>query len=111
MILAIDFDEVIHAKSMPVPGRRMGEPLPGTKAALEHFKRKGDTIIVFTVMATDIKGRIAVQQWLDYYDVPYDEVTAIKPNADLFIDDKAIRHINWDDTLRQINEIHQTKTS
>jgi hypothetical protein len=41
-------------------------------------------------------------EWLNYYEIPYDEVTAIKPNADYYIDDKAIRFHNWEQTMQEI---------
>lgn len=105
MILAIDYDEVIHAKSKPIPGRRMGGPLDGAKEALEMFTRRGDEVIVFTVMAKTAQGKQVVEDWMAYYKIPYMLVTAVKPNATVFVDDKAIRHVNWPDTMKAIDEI------
>lgn len=104
MILACDFDEVIHDKSHPLEGRRMGAPIDGAKRCLEEFRKEGHEVIVFTVMATSEHGTKAVEDWMKYYEIPYDSVTSIKPNADVFIDDKAIRFIDWDKTLKEMRK-------
>lgn len=109
MILAIDFDQVIHNKAVPVPGRRMGEPLFGAKEAMQQLSGDDHELIVHTVMATNMSGKKAVEDWLTYYGVPFDEVTAVKPNADIFLDDKAIRFINWEQALKEI-DVHSDQS-
>jgi|ERR1035437_3377255 hypothetical protein len=96
MILAIDFDDTISDTAHPVPGRRMGAPLPGAQKALEDFKRKGDTIIIHCFWG-DEKGIPVIAKWMEYYKIPYDSITNIKPNADWFIDNKNIVFTNWAD--------------
>lgn len=103
MILAIDFDGVIHDKAHPVPGRRMGMPLPDSKAAVSALYNSGHQIIIFTVMATSDGGCKAVEAWMKYYKIPFHEVTAVKPNADWFVDDHAVRHWDWATTMSQIH--------
>ena len=94
-ILAIDFDGVIHDFKHPIEGRRMGAPIQGTKETLDKFKLKGYKIIVFTVWG-DTKGRKTISDFMNYYKLPFDEVTNIKPQADYYIDDKAIKFENWE---------------
>ena len=96
MILAIDFDGVIHDFKNPIQGRRMGTPIQGTKEALIKFKQRGDKIIVFTVWG-DAKGTKTISDFMKYYELPFDEITNIKPQADVYLDDRAIRFINWQD--------------
>lgn len=105
MILAIDFDGVLHEKDTPIPGRRMGAPLLGAEAAVTALHKSGHTIIIHTVMATTEGGRQAVIDWLRYYDVPFHDVTATKPNADVFLDDKAIRFTDWQQALIEISKL------
>lgn len=105
MIIACDFDGVIHDKANPVPHRRMGAPLPDAASALSALHNAGHTLVIHTVMATNPGGQKAVEDWLIYYKVPFHEVTAIKPNADLFIDDKAIRHTDWPTTMVEISRV------
>lgn len=101
MTLAIDFDQVIHDTKNPIPGRRMGGPILGAKEALERLKKRGDTIIVFTVWGGDA-GRKTISDWMNYYQIPFDSITNIKPSADAYIDDKGIRFNNWEEVLRLI---------
>lgn len=101
MILAIDFDGVIHDFKHPIKGRRMGAPILGTKEALQDFKKRGHTIIVHTVWG-DEKGQKTIGDFMKYYGIPYDSITNIKPQADFYIDDKAIRFQDWDSMMSYI---------
>jgi len=89
---AIDFDGVIHDHKNPVPGRRMGAPIEGAKEAITELKRRGDTVIVHSVWAGNPK---VIEDWMRYYEIPFDEVTNIKPQADIYLDDKAVRFTDW----------------
>jgi hypothetical protein len=92
LILAIDFDGVIHDYKNPVEGKRMGQPIEGTKNKLATFRMLGYTIIVHSLWG-DKNGIIG--EWMKYYGIPYDEITNIKPNADYYIDDRAIKFASW----------------
>lgn len=105
MLLAIDFDGVIHDYKNPVEGRRMGEPIDGAKESLHGLKAVGHELVIHTVKASSLGGVKAVSDWLDYYEIPFDYVVAIKPNADVYIDDKAIRFNDWAQTLAEVEKI------
>lgn len=95
MKLAIDFDGVIHDHKHPVPGRRMGIPIEDAQDAIKTLKNiQGHTIIVHTVWGGD-SGRKVIEDWMKFYDIPYDEITNIKPQADYYLDDKAIHFTEW----------------
>jgi hypothetical protein len=97
-IYAIDFDGVIHDYKNPIPGRRMGGVIAGTKEALETIRNNGDKIIIHTVRGGSPQH---ISDFMQYYELPFDSVTDIKPNADFYIDDKAVRFEgNWDETLK-----------
>lgn len=102
MILSIDWDGVLHNRDHPIAGRKLGEPLPGAKSAMIRLTRQKHTLIIHTVMATTESGKKVVEDWMAYYKIPYDSVTATKPNAAVYIDDKALKHVDWDDTMRQL---------
>ena len=106
MIIAIDFDGVIHDKLRPVEGRKMGRPIDGAQASVTRLKDDGNMIIIHTVMAASVRGIQAVADWMKYYSIPYDLIMFTKPNADVFIDDKAIRFESWSDTLNKLGELH-----
>lgn len=103
MILAIDFDGVIHDFKHPLVGRRMGTPIAGCKESLDTLKRLGHKIIVHTVWGDD-KGRPAIEKFMKYYELSYDEITNIKPNADVYLDDKAMFFYSWRKALDDIQE-------
>lgn len=96
MIIALDFDGVIHDFKHPV--KRMGPPISGAREALDELA--GNEIIVFT-QRRDLQ---VVREWLDYFDFNL-EVTNMKPNADVFVDDKAIRFKSWSQTLGELRNL------
>ena len=99
MTLAIDFDGVIHDFKNPIAGRRMGAPIEGTKQALDELESKGCKIIVFSVWGDQPE---VITDYMNFYELPFHEITNIKPLADYYIDDNAIRFTNWADILKQI---------
>lgn len=82
----------------------MGPPLPGAKEALEGFIYDGDSVLIHTVMAATTGGIKTVADWMQYYKIPYSSIVYTKPNADVFIDDKAIHHISWGNTLLELGK-------
>ena len=102
MIIAIDFDHTICDTAHPIPGRRMGPPMEGVKDALRELRANGHTIIVHTVWG-DEKGRKTIADFMNYYELPFNEITNIKPLASFYVDDKAVRFEgNWEETLKRL---------
>lgn len=101
LILAIDWDNVIHDRQHPVAGKKLGGLMEGAEEALDDLYRAGYTIIIHTTMANSPSGRKAVVDWLQYYGIDYHEIVP-KPKADYYIDDKAIKFKNWDQALQEI---------
>lgn len=83
----------------------MGKPLPGVEDALDELYGRGYSIVVYTLMARTESGKEAVAEWLDHYGIDYADVTAIKPDALVYIDNRAIRHTDWMSTMQQVNGI------
>lgn len=101
-VLGIDFDGVIHDHHNVLPGHTMGQPMPGAVEAIQQLARF-NTIYVFTARATHTQGRIVVEQWLDYFHIPYQLVTALKlPTIQVFIDDRGYRFHSWEETIREL---------
>lgn len=99
MILAIDFDNVVHDQKHPLPGGRMGAPIEGAADAMYDLKQQGHKLIIHSVGGGNSKY---ISDWLEYYEIPYDLITNIKPNADYYLDDKAVHFDNWDQALRDM---------
>jgi len=91
--IAVDFDNVLCDSNNIKPGMRMGIPTEGAIESMQALKAKGHTIVVFTVRGERPKH---VVDWLKYYSIPFDDVTNIKTNFDLMIDDKAISFDSWE---------------
>jgi len=103
---AIDFDGVIHKYSK---GWQNGDiydvPMEGSKETLAFLVQKGYRIIIFTTrlnhtLNTDFeKQREMLVAWLATHgfvqDVHYHEMTAIKPKAKVYVDDRALRFTDW----------------
>ena len=95
MIIAIDFDGVIHNRERPVKGKRLGEPMAGAKETIERLRyERSATIIVHSVWAKG-SGVKAIADWMDFYEIPYHKITNEKPNADIYLDDRAVRFVTW----------------
>jgi len=94
LILAIDFDGVLHDYKHPVKGRRMGAPIPGAKEAMQALRH--NRLIIHTVRGDSPQH---IEDWCKYYEIPYHEVTNIKPKADYYIDDHGIKFTNWQEVL------------
>ncbi len=88
------------------------EPLPGAVERLNLLKQNGHYIIIQTArnMATCQSnlgkvmkniGKITLD-WLEKYQIPYDEIYFGKPNADLYIDDRALRFNDWNEATEQL---------
>lgn len=92
-ILAIDFDGVIHDPSKKGPGMRLGLPMPDAIESMQRLKARGHQLVVFTVRGDRPKH---IMDWCHYHGIPFDDVTNIKRDADLYIDDKAITFTTWD---------------
>ncbi len=99
MILALDFDGVLHDFKNPIEGKRMGAPISGALEATEALTDQGHGLIVFTV--NNIEN---VENWLDYYGFGDFIVTNTKPQADWYIDDKAIHFTDWQSILNRFPE-------
>ena len=114
--LGIDFDGVIHNDNLGFhDGTVYGEPIEGS---LESIKLLSEffNIIIFTAKAKKDRplidgksGAELVEEWLLKHDVLkfVSDVTAEKPRALLYIDDKGFRFENWQDTMSFIKSINE----
>jgi hypothetical protein len=78
--------------------------MPGAEEALKVLHECGYRIIIHSVRG-DRPDHI--REWMEYYHLPFNEITRVKPAADYYIDDKAIRFISWAQTLNDIMEVRK----
>ena len=110
--IGVDFDGVIHKCSKGYhDGTIYDIPVEGAKDALEAISNKY-TIIVYTCKARSDRGLVngktgteLVWGWLKEHDLSQyvSKVTAEKPRAIAYIDDKALKFSNWADSLSQLD--------
>lgn len=105
LVIAVDFDGVIHNPNDRLPGYKLGQPMSGANKALYQLKRDGAVIVILTVWADTQPKRDAISKWCRHFDIPYDVITNVKGNADIYIDDKGYRFENWNDTLKFIETL------
>lgn len=82
-------------------------PLDGAVERIQALKDAGHYIIISTArnMATcnSNTGRVlknvgkVTLDWLEKFNIQYDEIFFGKPNADIYIDDRAFRFEKWED--------------
>lgn len=112
--LSIDLDGTICETRKSWQSYADVRPIPGAIETLRELKDKGYYIIINTArnMQTQNNNLGAViknvgkvtMEWLEKYQVPYDELLFGKPNVDYIIDDKAITFNNWDQVKQTLEQ-------
>lgn len=103
MHIVIDFDGVIRDPTT-------NDPIEGSVKGLVKLKKDGHKITILT--ANDVRF---VQSWIIEKVEKVvrlgiiDRVTNMKPVADMYIDDKGIKFIDWGSLLNEIPRDNSTK--
>ena len=114
MRIAVDLDGTICPVKGPDESYEELVPLPGAVERLRELQRAGHYIIIVTArhMRTcqsnlgQVMRRVAkiTLDWLERHGIEYDEIYFGKPNADVYIDDRALPFSGWasltDEALR-----------
>lgn len=99
MTIMVDLDGVICTEER-VFERPLAEPMAGAREALAALRAAGHTIVVYTARGW-AEYRVT-KQWLDDHGMAYDAIHMGKPIAHLWIDDRALRFRNWNETLAEL---------
>ncbi len=112
--IGVDFDKVIHTCTKGYfDGTIYDNPVEGVQDALKKLSEKF-TVIVYTCKAKPDRGLVngktgteLVWEWLEKNDLSkyVSKVTAEKPRAVAYIDDKAITFNNWESTLSDLETL------
>jgi len=96
--IMVDFDGTIHKYSKGFyDGSIYDEPFEGVKEALNQLKEKGYEIIIYSArICPDVNEdhehqMEEMKEWLNRYEIPFDDMTYKKLAADLYIDDRGYR--------------------
>lgn len=114
MRIAIDLDGTICPIKQPGQSYADLVPMPGAVRRIRELRVSGHYVIIQTArnMATCQSnlgkvmknvGQITLE-WLDRYGVEYDEIYFGKPNAEIYLDDRAIRFSTWAEITDQLLE-------
>jgi len=111
--IAVDFDGVLHACSKGYhDGTIYDVPILGSLEAIENLSQKYE-IIVYSAKARQdrplVNGKTGIQliwEWLEKHGFKkyVKDVTAEKPRAICYIDDRAVNFTSWDQTLKFLCE-------
>jgi len=102
LLLACDFDFVLHNPDDKLPGYKLGRPIKGAAEAMKKYKSEGAIITIHSVWADTEQKVQAMSKWCRFFDIPYDFITNQKPIADYYIDDHGYRFLSWEQTLKDI---------
>ena len=112
--LGIDFDGVLHDDYLGFhDGTLYGSLIPGARESLELLSKKYK-LIIFSAKAKPSRplvegktGKELIWEWLKRHELNnfISEVTAEKPRAFAYIDDKAIRFLNWESTIENLGKL------
>lgn len=107
MRICIDLDGVIAELKKEGETYYDVKPVDGAIEKIKKLKENGHYIIIYTArhMKT-CNGNVAkvlaevgqiTLEWLNKYEIPYDEIVFGKPWADIYIDDNGFRFKKWDE--------------
>ena len=107
MRICIDLDGVIAELKKENESYSDVKPVKGAIDKIKKLKENGHYIIIHTArhmktcdgnvykVLTKV-GKVTLD-WLEKYQIPYDEIVFGKPWADIYIDDNGYRFKNWDE--------------
>ncbi|MFN3393312.1 MAG: 5' nucleotidase, NT5C type [Candidatus Thermochlorobacter sp.] len=106
MRIVIDLDGTICPIKQPNEDYANLEPLPNAVERIRALRAEGHYIIIQTArhmktcegnvgLAVKKIGKLTLE-WLERHGIEYDEIYFGKPNADVYIDDRALRFESWD---------------
>jgi hypothetical protein len=88
--IALDFDGVIHKYTTPwtSPEEIPDGPVSGALDAVKEYLENDLEVIIFSTRANTAGGIIAILTWLEKHGFPTLQVTAEKPRALVYVDDR-----------------------
>lgn len=99
VLVAVDFDGVLHQKSPDFSDDITGDAVPGAAEGLRRLAERYDVVIFTARTKLD-----PVRRWLADHGMGGFAVTHEKPPAELYIDDHGFRFVSWADVARELLE-------
>jgi hypothetical protein len=73
----------------------MGQPVHGAREAVWGLLGAGHYVVVHTARVGEFAHIQHVADWLAYFKFPVLPLTVHKPLCDVYVDDKALRFVDW----------------
>lgn len=89
--ICVDLDGVIR-------DMKSDEAIPGAIESLDRLQKNGFEVVILTANDEKFANQWMLEHWEGSTQCP--QATNTKVPAIAYIDDRAIRHINWADTLK-----------
>ena len=102
MQIIIDIDGTICSEERQF-SRPLATPLPEAIASVNALFDAGHTIILYSAR-TWAEWEVT-NYWLRQHGVKFHQLFLGKPVGDVWIDDRAIRHVSWKQTLKQLRDV------
>lgn len=103
MKIAVDLDGTLHDPFNVKKGYKMGQPIKGAAESIRQLRLQGHEIIIFPTWADNQQRRKAIVDWLTYFGIEFDDITSVKPDANLYIDNNAYRFDgDWEHAMKFI---------
>ena len=108
--IVFDFDGVVHRYSKGwYDGSIYDGPVLGIKQVIDALRNiDGYEVVIMSTRSRDEKGKKAIQEWLDKYNIYVDGIYSDKPPAMVYVDDRAVCFDGDCDNL--IEQIRSFKT-
>lgn len=74
--------------------------LPGALDGLRWLRRAKHRVIIYSARANYDMGRAQIEDKLAAHNLPFG--VKAKPDADLYVDDKALRFTRWPDVIKEV---------
>lgn len=100
--VVFDFDGVIHSYTSGWQGSDAAipdPPVPGIKEAIDHIRDAGYRVVVVSTRCRSFGGQYAISKWLRENRIEVDNISAEKPPAVCYIDDRALTFDGHPETL------------
>lgn len=110
MKICVDMDNTICKAKADGQDYYSLEPVEDAVAVLNDLKKRGYYIVIHTARGmktyNNSEAKIIAShagkmiQWLERWNIPFDELLFGKPHVDCYIDDKGYRFDNWKNTYK-----------
>lgn len=104
--ICLDFDGVVHSYVSGWKGVTSipDAPVPGAKEAIDTLRAQGYEVVIFSTRSSTPDGLYAMQRWLEDNGIHADRVSAEKPPALIYVDDRGLKFDgDWPQTLQDIS--------